>query len=153
MPAVRRDRQRRLFPVVFWERQEPEAMYRAGDRVVYIATKHSAHPSPRAEAVKPEQHGEGYWYDVKKYWLVVGVRPDGLLTVITRRGKERSVGVHRPASAARSLVGKPLHARSLPAADIAADRWPANAVERRVAWAVPTIWAIKLGKAHPTTRG
>ena len=66
-------------------------MYRPGDRVVYTATKHSAHPGPRAEAVHPEQHGEGYWYDVKKYWLVVDVRPDGLLTVITRRGKERSI--------------------------------------------------------------
>ena len=43
------------------------------------------------EAVQPEQHGEGYWYDGKKYWLVVHVRPDGLLTVITRRGKERSI--------------------------------------------------------------
>src|SRR3954469_1531611 len=66
-------------------------MYRTGDRVVFIAPKHSAHPGTRAEAVHPEQHGEGYWYDVKKYWLVVNVRSDGLLTIITRRGKERSI--------------------------------------------------------------
>ena len=66
-------------------------MYRPGDRVVYTATKHSAHPGPRAESVQPEMHGEGYWYDVKKYWLVVQVRPDGVLTVITRRGKERDI--------------------------------------------------------------
>jgi hypothetical protein len=66
-------------------------MYKRGDRVVYITTKHSAHPSPRAEAVKPEQHGEGYWYDVRKYWLVVNVGPDGMLTVVTRRGKQRSI--------------------------------------------------------------
>jgi hypothetical protein len=78
------------------ERQEPEAMYRPGDRVVFIATKHSAHPGPRAEAVHPEQHGEGYWYDVKKYWLVVQVQPDGRLTVITRRGKEREVAANDP---------------------------------------------------------
>lgn len=71
-------------------------MYRRGDRVVYIATKHSAHPGPRAEAVQPEQHGEGYWYDVKKYWLVVQVGADGLLTVITRRGKERSIEASDP---------------------------------------------------------
>jgi len=71
-------------------------MYRPGDRVIYIATKHSAHPGPRAEAVHPEQHGEGYWYDVKKYWLVVDVRPDGLLTIITRRGKERSISASDP---------------------------------------------------------
>jgi len=71
-------------------------MYRAGDRVIYTATKHSAHPGPRAEAVQPEQHGEGYWYDVKKYWLVVGVQPDGFLVVITRRGKERSIAASDP---------------------------------------------------------
>jgi hypothetical protein len=71
-------------------------MYKPGDRVVYVASKHSAHPGPRAEAVQPEQHGEGYWYDVKKYWLVVQVLPDGLLTVITRRGKERSVAADDP---------------------------------------------------------
>lgn len=71
-------------------------MYRPGDRVIYTATKHSAHPGPRAEAVHPEQHGEGYWYDVKKYWLVVQVQPDGALVVITRRGKERSLAATDP---------------------------------------------------------
>jgi len=86
---------RAVFPVNL-ERQEPEAMYRPGDRVVYTATKHSAHPGPRAEAVQPEQHGEGYWYDVKKYWLVVHVQPDGFLTCITRRGKERAIAASDP---------------------------------------------------------
>jgi hypothetical protein len=71
-------------------------MYKPGDRVVYTATKHSAHPGPRAEAVQPEQHGEGYWYDVKKYWLVVRVKPDGFLIVITRRGKERAISASDP---------------------------------------------------------
>jgi hypothetical protein len=71
-------------------------MYRPGDRVIYTTTKHSAHPGPRAEAVHPEQHGEGYWYDVKKYWLVVQVQPNGFLIVITRRGKERSIAVNDP---------------------------------------------------------
>ncbi len=71
-------------------------MYRPGDRVIYTTTKHSAHPGPRAEAVYPEQHGEGYWYDVKKYWLVVQVQPNGFVVVITRRGKERSIAVNDP---------------------------------------------------------
>jgi hypothetical protein len=71
-------------------------MYRPGDRVVYTATKHSAHPGRRAESVQPEQHGEGYWYDVKKYWVVVNVRPDGNLTVVTRRGKERAIAAADP---------------------------------------------------------
>jgi hypothetical protein len=66
-------------------------MYRPGDRVVYTASKHSRHPGPRAERVTPEPNGEGYFYDVRKYWLVRDVRPDGTLTVITRRGKERII--------------------------------------------------------------
>lgn len=71
-------------------------MYRPGDRVIYTAPKHSAHPGPRAEAVQPERHGEGYSYDVKKYWLVAQVQTDGLVTVITRRGKERVVPASDP---------------------------------------------------------
>jgi hypothetical protein len=71
-------------------------MYRAGDRVIYTATKHSAHPGPRAEAVAPEPNGEGYSYAVKKYWLVVQVQPDGTLTVVTRRGKQRHVTASDP---------------------------------------------------------
>ncbi|HEX5103079.1 MAG TPA: hypothetical protein VFV87_04670 [Pirellulaceae bacterium] len=66
-------------------------MYRPGDRVVYTATKHSSHPGPRAEAVEPERHGEGYSYHVKKYWLVLDVRADGTLVVVTRRGKQRVI--------------------------------------------------------------
>jgi hypothetical protein len=71
-------------------------MYRPGDRVVYLTSKHSAHPGPRAEGVKPEPHGEGYSYDVKKYWVVVGVGADGTLTVVTRRGKERRLPASDP---------------------------------------------------------
>src|SRR5262245_39150032 len=71
-------------------------MYRTGDRVIYTATKHSVHPGPRAESVAPEPNGEGYSYAVKKYWLVVQVQPDGNLTVVTRRGKQRHVTADDP---------------------------------------------------------
>ena len=66
-------------------------MYRLGDRVVFIATKHRSHPGPRAEKVQPEPHGEGYSYDVKKYWLVTEIRSDGTIAAVTRRGKRRLV--------------------------------------------------------------
>lgn len=71
-------------------------MYQPGDRVVYTANKHSRHPGPRAEAVTPERNGEGYFYEVKKYWRVVAIRPDGHLTVVTRRGKQRVVPMTDP---------------------------------------------------------
>ena len=71
-------------------------MYRPGDRVVYRASKHSTHPTPRAEAVEPEPNGEGYSYAVKKYWLVLEVQPNGNLRVVTRRGKERVLPASDP---------------------------------------------------------
>mgnify|MGYP003346887151 CR=1 FL=1 len=71
-------------------------MYRPGDRVVFTASKHSADPGPRAEAVRPEQNGEGYHYSVKKYWLVVQVDADERVHLVTRRGKERTVPAADP---------------------------------------------------------
>lgn len=71
-------------------------MYQPGDRVVYKSTKHSAHPGPKAEAVEPERHGEGYSYNVRKYWRVLGVKADGTLTVVTRRGKQRDISASDP---------------------------------------------------------
>jgi hypothetical protein len=70
-------------------------MYQPGDRVIYVAEKHSQHPGPRAEAVQPETHGEGYSYRVKKYWVVLEVQSDALI-VRTRRGKQRSVSTSDP---------------------------------------------------------
>jgi len=66
-------------------------MYKPGDRVVYLATKHSSHPTPRAEDLEPEPNGEGYSYAVRKYWVVSEVLPDGRLSITTRRGKQRVV--------------------------------------------------------------
>ncbi len=69
-------------------------MYQPGDRVVFLAQKHSQHPGPRAEAIAPETHGEGYWYNVKKYWVVLESHADGMLTVRTRRGKQRTIAAN-----------------------------------------------------------
>src|SRR5262245_12899409 len=64
-------------------------MYKPGDRVVYTASKHSRQPGPRAEQVTPEGPGEGYFYDVRKYWLVRSVDAEVRVPVVTRRGKGR----------------------------------------------------------------
>ena len=70
-------------------------MYQPGDRVIYLAEKYSQHPGPRAVAVQPETNGEGYSYQVKKYWVVLEVH-EGSLIVQTRRGKQRSVSTSDP---------------------------------------------------------
>ncbi|QDU26396.1 hypothetical protein ETAA8_14740 [Anatilimnocola aggregata] len=67
------------------------SMYKPGDRVVYLASKHSSHPTPRAVELDPEPNGEGYSYAVRKYWVVQEVLPDGTLSILTRRGKQRVV--------------------------------------------------------------
>lgn len=95
-------------------------MYKPGDRVVYLATKHSAHPGPRAEDVEPEPHGEGYTYYVKKYWVVADVHPDGWLTVITRRGKRRAVWSGDPRLRSARWWELLFFRRRFPAFDVAA---------------------------------
>jgi hypothetical protein len=70
--------------------------YQAGDRVVFRACKRSTHPGPRARHVRPEPSGEGYQYEVDKFWAVREVRGRELV-LITRRGKLRVVESDDPA--------------------------------------------------------
>jgi len=72
-------------------------MFKPGDRIVYRQTKHSNHPTPRAVEVRPEPNGEFYTYDVLKYWIVAGVKADGQILVVTRRGKQRTIQTDDPA--------------------------------------------------------
>ena len=67
-----------------------------GDRMVYQKTKYSPSPGPRAKAVAPTEHGEGYSYLVDKLWIVSEVLPDGRLKLRTRRGKEHIVRADDP---------------------------------------------------------
>jgi hypothetical protein len=69
-------------------------MYKTGDWVVFLMSKFTAHPGPRAKDVEPTRHGELYRYDVEKYWVVVEVLPDQRIRVRTRRGKEHLVDQH-----------------------------------------------------------
>jgi hypothetical protein len=60
--------------------------FRPGDRVIFTAPKHSAHPGPRAKEIWPEPAGEGYSYVVDKFWIVTETR-GAQVAVTTRRGK------------------------------------------------------------------
>lgn len=70
--------------------------YRVGDRVIFRASKRSTHPGPRARHVRPELSGEGYQYEVDKFWAVREVRGRELV-LVTRRGKLRVVDGDDPA--------------------------------------------------------
>ena len=71
-------------------------LFHIGDRVVVRVCKRSTHPGPRAQHVRPEQSGEGYQYEVDKFWSVGEVRDDQLV-LLTRRGKVRLADVNDPA--------------------------------------------------------
>lgn len=65
---------------------ETENRYKVGDHIVYCKCKASPHPGPRANDIRPAQHGEDYSYVVAKYWVVSAVLDD-CIEVMTRTGK------------------------------------------------------------------
>lgn len=67
-----------------------------GDRGIYRASKVTPNPGPRAEQIEPERRGEYYRYHVGKFWIVEEVRDDGMLVLVTRRGKKREVAADDP---------------------------------------------------------
>jgi cyanate lyase len=70
--------------------------YAPGDPIIYRLTKRSTLPGPRARDVYAEPSGDGYTYDVEKFWVVSERLPDGKLVVRTRRGKVRTVANDDP---------------------------------------------------------
>jgi hypothetical protein len=69
--------------------------FRVGQEVVYVATKRSAHPGPRAHDIRPETCGEGYLYQVDKFWIVEEISSQTLI-LRTRRGKRHEVQIDDP---------------------------------------------------------
>lgn len=70
--------------------------YTPGTPVVYLKTKRSPNPGPRAAHVQPTPHGEEYVYVVDKFWVVTEVRDEGQLVLRTRRGKQHIVAADDP---------------------------------------------------------
>ncbi len=62
--------------------------FQVGDWVIYRKTKFSSQPCPRARNVAASESGEGYAYNIDKYWIVIAVLPDGAVRVLTRRRKQ-----------------------------------------------------------------
>lgn len=61
--------------------------FHRGDPVVYRKQKASTRPGPRAQDVEPALRGETYAYVVEKQWRVADANEDGLVALVTRRGK------------------------------------------------------------------
>jgi hypothetical protein len=71
--------------------------FKPGDWVVYRKQKFSVHPGQNARGIHPAPHGDGYNYEVEKFWTVVAAQPDEKIVVRTRRGKQLTLSVHDPA--------------------------------------------------------
>ena len=69
---------------------------KTGDWMIYRKTKFSTTPGPRASAVAPSRHGEGYSYIVDKFWVVAETLGDNRLRLRTRRGKEHVIRADDP---------------------------------------------------------
>lgn len=65
--------------------------YQPGDHVVFVVSKISTDPGPRAHDIHPAPYGDTYQYVVEKYWTVRRVTDDGKVELITRRGKVHPV--------------------------------------------------------------
>jgi hypothetical protein len=70
--------------------------FRIGEPVVFVVSKTSLHPAPRAKHVFPAPAGETYSYQIEKFWTVAEVQSNGSLVLVTRRGKQHSVQVGDP---------------------------------------------------------
>lgn len=70
--------------------------FHPGDPVIYVRTKHSPHPGPRAKKITPAAQGDDYTYLVSKFWIVEEVLDDGNLLLRTRRGKKHLVSKEDP---------------------------------------------------------
>ena len=64
--------------------------------MIFRAGKTSPQPGPRAQKVNPSAKGEGYSYQVDKFWLVSKVLEDGNIEVRTRRGKKHLLSPNDP---------------------------------------------------------
>jgi hypothetical protein len=69
--------------------------FNPGDAVIFCVTKRGTHPGPRAKEIRPERYGDGYLYDIDKFWTVTEKRGQQV-TLVTRRGKVHLVDADDP---------------------------------------------------------
>ena len=73
-----------------------EQTLKPGDHIIYDMQKSNLRPGPRAEEIKPFEHGDGYRYIVRKPWTVVDVTDDGDIEAVTPGGKLKTVPADDP---------------------------------------------------------
>ncbi|HEY0980546.1 MULTISPECIES: hypothetical protein [unclassified Schlesneria] len=70
--------------------------FRVGDPVVCFVSKFGLQPGRRAQHVYAVPSGDGYSYEVPKYWTVAEIQSPEKVRVITRRGKFHDLAISDP---------------------------------------------------------
>ena len=73
------------------------ARFRIGDCVVYRKPKVSLHPGRHARDIRPAPHGDHYDYSVDKFYRVIEVLANHMITVLTKRGRRHTLAADDPA--------------------------------------------------------
>lgn len=69
--------------------------FKQGDLVIFLKTKHSLRPGPRAKNIDPARHGDLYSYQVEKFWMVIEQVSDRVV-LMTRTGKTHQLPADDP---------------------------------------------------------
>jgi len=88
--------------------------FQPGDPVIYMRSKQSSRPGPRARLVSPTGTGDSYNYVVDKYWRVQQILDDGDLLLVTRRGKLHRISASDPMLRKPGLILRLLMAARFP---------------------------------------
>jgi len=90
---------------------------RVGDKVVFSKDKFSTMPGKRAKEVAAAPKGDNYSYIVEKYWLIKEVQANGMLLLMTRRGKEHTVVADDPRLRRANWFERLLYRKRFPSLD------------------------------------
>jgi hypothetical protein len=88
--------------------------FKPGDCVIYRKQKYSTHPGPKANSIWPTPCGEYYSYCVDKFYRVTSIHSDQTVVVVTRRGRQRTLGANDPALRRARFWERLLHRHRFP---------------------------------------
>ena len=94
------------------------ARFSPGEPVIYVVTKRSTRPGPRAESIQPASQGDTYQYRVKKFWRVVQILDDGRIVLCTRRGKRHICDADDRNLCKASFLGRLIYRHRFPPVDM-----------------------------------
>ena len=85
--------------------------FKVGDKVIFKKTRNRMRPGRNAHDVAPTVHGDYYTYLVDKYRKVQGVTPEGMVILISPKGKTQVMNAGSPCLKKAGWIDRLLHYR------------------------------------------